>query len=263
MYSMREPNRWPGSRQSRRSLMALFLAVLGGGFVGNVSAAPRTDTAALDNLGDGLLEGLLDKLPQEDPVLENEMPRDGDWLLDPAALRDRVREAAGEDVGEEGEPPMKRVLDGMEEATRRLRQELTEDASPVQRQVVKDLEELISAMEKQCQGGQSDNQSQDNRRQASKRSQPKPSAGAQPASAQAMSAQSPARDSTTRLGSAPVVEGNRAPPEELMKAAWGHLPERLRERMLQSSSEEFLPEYREALEAYYRRLAEREAEGDR
>ncbi|MCA9173470.1 MAG: hypothetical protein KDB14_03205 [Planctomycetales bacterium] len=37
---------------------------------------------------------------------------------------------------------------------------------------------------------------------------------------------------------------------------WGHLPQRLRERMRSAGVEEFLPQYESLLEAYYRRLAE-------
>jgi hypothetical protein len=42
---------------------------------------------------------------------------------------------------------------------------------------------------------------------------------------------------------------------------WGHLPERQREQMLQSFSDEFLPKYELEIEQYYRRLSEDVAPG--
>jgi len=41
------------------------------------------------------------------------------------------------------------------------------------------------------------------------------------------------------------------------------LPERLREQMLQNAAEEFLPEYRELIAEYFRRLAEDPEADDR
>ena len=41
-----------------------------------------------------------------------------------------------------------------------------------------------------------------------------------------------------------------------MKELWGHLPERSREQLLQSFSEEFLPKYEREIQQYYQRLSE-------
>ena len=43
-----------------------------------------------------------------------------------------------------------------------------------------------------------------------------------------------------------------------MKHLWGHLPEREREQMMQSFSDEFLPKYELEIEQYYQRLSEEE-----
>ena len=37
---------------------------------------------------------------------------------------------------------------------------------------------------------------------------------------------------------------------------WGHLPDKLRDEMQASLSEQFLPQYERLIEAYYQRLAE-------
>jgi hypothetical protein len=44
--------------------------------------------------------------------------------------------------------------------------------------------------------------------------------------------------------------------EQLLKDFWGHLPPHAREQMLQSHSDEFLPQYELEIEQYYKRLSE-------
>lgn len=48
-------------------------------------------------------------------------------------------------------------------------------------------------------------------------------------------------------------------PTELQQSVWGHLPERLRTQMQSRMVEQFLPSYRQQLEAYYRSLLIQEA----
>ena len=252
--------------KSNSALMLLALAALWAtGSMKADAAAAKDQEPSAGNLGDSLLEGLrLDDLGlTPESAAPDAKPRP-DWMPSNEALRDRMRREtgspAGEDIGQRGEHPLTAVLDGMRRAEELLgsaRRDQT--ATPVQREVVAELERLIAEMEKQCQGGgQCDKpQQSQNQQQQSQRSQAK--AGAKPAS-QPSKGNSAARTSTARMGSAPASKDAIQAPAELMKAAWGHLPERVRERMLQSSSEEFLPEYREQLEEYYRRLAEREQE---
>ena len=47
---------------------------------------------------------------------------------------------------------------------------------------------------------------------------------------------------------------------ELVGKLWGHLPQRQRQQILQPLREEFLPEYAEDIETYFRELAERDVE---
>ena len=255
---------------NNRITSAVFFASVLTLIVSSISAAPVSrDTSAeldreFDNLGDSLLEGLVAPPQRKSPHRKPQAPeRKGkDWLPDTETMRRRMQQEmnprAGEDAGQGQESPMVGVIEGMREAEQLLGTHDSErGASPVQRRVVAELEKLIAQMEKQCQGGQCD-KPKDGKKQASKRSKPKPG-GAKPGGKTAKASQAAARESTTRMGSAPAGKGAFATPDDLMKAAWGHLPERVRERMLQSSSDEFLPEYREEIEAYYRRLAEREA----
>ena len=123
-------------------------------------------------------------------------------------------------------------------------------ASRVQQGVVSDLDQLIASLSKQCQcqGGQCDKPPQPNAN-----SQPKP--GSKPGAATAKS-QAPARDSTDRLNSTAAQPADKGNVDEAVKKLWGNLPERSREQMLQSFSDEFLPQYQLEIEQYYRRLSE-------
>lgn len=232
-------------------------------------AANPPAASAIGNLGDSLLDGDLAKALSPTPgVAEQERPN-GDWLPDDEMLRRLLQKEtgppAGEDVGR-GESPLASVIRGMRQAEGLIADESGEAAAaPVQRQVVTQLEKLIAQMEKQCQGGQC-NKPGEKKKQVSKRSQPKkgqPKPGEcdkegdcdKPGKPSKKAGKKANQSGTTSLAGAP--NASPAEQQELMKAAWGHLPERMRERMLQGSDNEFLPEYRDELQEYYRRLAER------
>jgi hypothetical protein len=123
-------------------------------------------------------------------------------------------------------------------------------AGEVQQQIVADLDELIEQLAKQCRSGAC--QSSGERNSPSQRSQAAPKPG-KPKSGKG---QSPARDSTARLGRGDPRAVSLPEREEMLKDLWGHLPAHAREQMLQSYSDEFLPEYELEIEKYFRRLAE-------
>ena len=245
------------------------IAVVAGASIAE-AAAKKAAAPTTDNLGESLLEGLLDgelgeslkETPTREPI-ERARPK-SDLLPDQEQLRRMMREQAGlgggEDVGT-GQHPLGSVVEGMRRAEKIIQDpHIKQTATPVQREVVAQLERLIAEMEKQCQGGGQCDKPSGDKKQQSSRSQAKPSAGSKSGSQQQAQSSSPARSSTARMGSAKPHTAETLTPEELMKAAWGHLPDKVRERMLQGAGEEFLPEYREEIEAYFRRLAEREAE---
>lgn len=125
-------------------------------------------------------------------------------------------------------------------------------ASPVQHEILSDLDKLIADLSKQCQccngqcaGGQCDKP-------------PKP--GQNPKPGKPGSGRTAARDSTDRLNSSSAKPVDKGEVNEMVKALWGHLPERSREQMLQSFSDEFLPKYELEIEQYYRRLSEEQGE---
>jgi hypothetical protein len=110
----------------------------------------------------------------------------------------------------------------------------TQTGEPVQtkeKSIVHDLDELISALEKECANCR-----------GVKRNNPT----------------RPLADSVIRSGTGGI--GNLVDPRESNKD-WAKLSARERDRILQSMSEGFPPEYRLVLERYYRRLAEEKTVG--
>jgi len=125
-------------------------------------------------------------------------------------------------------------------------------ASPVQQEILSDLDKLIAELSKQCQccNGQCNQP-------------PKPDQNPKPGKkigAAAGHGRTAARDSTDRLDSSSAKPVDKGEINEMAKALWGHLPERSREQMLQSFSDEFLPKYQLEIEQYYRRLSEEQGE---
>jgi len=184
---------------------------------------------------------------QRDPALA---PPDPEIRFHPL----RFDDVGGEDRSQPS-GPMRLVRAGqnMVEAEKLLRERGTvAQAGAAQRQVVVQLDELIAELSKQCNcsGGGSSNKPPS----PSQRSQAKPGKSkGKPGRGNA-----PARDSNTQLtdkAAEPIEKGEL---EALVKHLWGHLPERQREQMLQSFSDEFLPKYELEIEQYYQRLSEEE-----
>ncbi len=96
-----------------------------------------------------------------------------------------------------------------------------------QKEIVKDLDDLIASLEKQCQACKNGMVKNNPTR--------------------------PARESTIRRGTGGI--GDLVNPQESNKD-WAKISPRERDRIIQSMSEGFPPEYRLVLERYYRRLAE-------
>ncbi|PHS11636.1 MAG: hypothetical protein COA78_09365 [Blastopirellula sp.] len=46
----------------------------------------------------------------------------------------------------------------------------------------------------------------------------------------------------------------------LLKETWGHLPEKIRQQLMNTSIEKFLPKYEKLTEDYFRKLAEETSE---
>lgn len=238
--------------------IALVTSVLVMAYAEPAMAAPeKSEAAPLEGLGDRLL---------------------GDWALPPAAapqepgpgtplpsvdesrrqLETPLRAGPeGEDIGQQGTAPLERISNRMHEAHRLIAAQTTSgETKQVQEAIVADLDDLIEQLSQQCKncsGGQSQPGQQ---KQKTAQSTPKPGEGKKPGAASR--AQGAAQQSQ-----APSEGGKAANPaelsdEEIVKQLWGQLPQHMRQQLLQSSADEFLPKYREELEEYFRKLSEEE-----
>jgi hypothetical protein len=168
----------------------------------------------------------------------------------------------GEDIGQpSGALSLVRVQRGMQHAESLLAgkkavvdSNSVQQAGAAQQQVVAQLDELIAELSKQCKGGQC--QPSEQPPMANQPSQTKPGKTGDTAG----KGRTAARDSTDRLDSASAKPVDRGEVGTMVKDLWGHLPDRSREQMMQSFSEEFLPKYELEIEQYYRRLSEDNSE---
>ena len=120
------------------------------------------------------------------------------------------------------------------------------DTQRIQEDTLKKLDAMISQMQKQQQQQQSKSSSQ----QQPKGQQPDQPQSQQAARNEKRSADSSAADSPARR------DGPLRPGLEAAKAAWGSLPARIREMLLQGSGEKFSSGYDKLTEDYYKKLAE-------
>jgi hypothetical protein len=232
----------------------LFIA---GAVVGQ-ALPPGADPPAngSESLGDQLLEDLPAAVPPAKPQ-SREYPDSRSSKTPPRPIP--PMDNSGEDIGGPSGPLLLvRVRNDMRQAETLLGHPATmagnnafHEVGTVQKRVVAQLDELIAELSKQCQGGQG--QSNNNPSpQPSQRSEAKPSQPSRTASP----GKSPARDSSDPLNRADAQTVDKGEVDELVKHLWGHLPERSREQVLQSFSDEFLPKYELEIEQYYRRLSE-------
>ncbi|HEX5106658.1 MAG TPA: hypothetical protein VFV87_22715 [Pirellulaceae bacterium] len=71
----------------------------------------------------------------------------------------------------------------------------------------------------------------------------------------------PVRDSTGRIEKGTAEAAETADVKDLLRRMWGHLPDKVRDQMQASLSEQFLPKYERLIEEYYKRLAEERPAG--
>ncbi len=226
------------------------------------SAPTRTDAPKLEDLGDGLLddavlEGLMKQAGKAQPAGEAQPP----LLPDVDKLRrmlDPQQPSPGEDVGQAGESPLSRISTQMAQARSLIAEkDITGETREVQEEIVSQLDELIDKLNKQCQncsGGQCNKPSSQQTQKSTPKLGGKPSASA--------GSQASPQQSQVSSGGGGEAQPGEVTDRDVVKKLWGQLPERLRQQLLQSTADEFLPKYREELELYFRRLAEEQSNRD-
>ncbi len=225
------------------------------------AAPPRgLEDLGADLLGDDLLKQLV---PADEPKQE---------LPDLDDVRRSLKHPDGEDIGQRSsDNPLAVVEQKMRTAQTLIdRQDVTGKTKQVQGEVVDELDKLIAKLEeecKNCKGGQCNKPSSSQQQTAKSTPKPgsKPSTGDQqskpsdsPANqqpSQSQQAQSPSQTQSPPQGGEASTSTDAVDPQQMLKEVWGQLPERMRQQMLQSSASEFLPQYRDDIEAYFKQLA--------
>jgi hypothetical protein len=228
--------------------VAVYWAAAGAAYAQVATGPPDAD--GTESLGSRLMDGLPvgADLPAADPGSHR---RDATPPTAPTG-----REDESEDIGGPSGPlPLVRAQYGMRTAQALLTKANEVDrAGRVQEEVVSELDALIAELSKQCRScaacQKSGQKPGECRRSPAGAAQIKPGHGS-----------APARDSNDRLNRSDAQAVDAADVESLLKRLWGHLPERVREQMLQSYSDGFLPKYELEIEKYYRRLAEEQDNG--
>jgi hypothetical protein len=223
----------------------------------DASPAPRTERA--------------EPPPREKPAKKESLYEKLKRVLDPEA------KGPESDVKQ-----MERAVTGMRTASRQLEaRQLDAETLKTQRQVVDDLEELLKRLQEQQANPQKPEQ------QSNQTNSPPQNRDQHEKPQKPDRMQKPQQDPQNSGGQAPKPNGNRPMPEtqqteaeksreaeerreaarralaeeerrqRMVKDVWGHLPPHLRESMLNSFSEKYLPKYEDLVKRYYESLAEK------
>jgi hypothetical protein len=181
-------------------------------------------------------------------------------VKDNAALQKELERTLGEAGRSEDANPLLRIAQRMQEMqatlARRNGGPATQDA---QREIVAELDELMKQAQKNCSScnsGSCDKQSsaQCNKPGGNQCAKPGTRPGSQPGKRPPGERNAPiTRHMETHR---PDMVEMRA----LVKQLWGELPERDRQQMLDLPMDEFLPQYEQQIEEYFRRLSDTKPE---
>jgi hypothetical protein len=216
-------------------------------------AEPPNSGSLDEQLLEGLNEGL-DEIPapaarpSQKPVAPAVAPStDAPTELDDELLKALRQEQAPDD-------PLIRIGNKMQRASDLISQRTPiGQAQSLQQEILSELDRLLEQARKQAQKQQSAQRSE----QASRRdqaAQPGPNQSAQGNPDQ--NSQNPARDSESQLRSQATETPDLTTTRHLMQELWGHLPDRDRQRVINSTVETFIPKYEFLIKEYFKRLAE-------
>jgi hypothetical protein len=156
--------------------------------------------------------------------------------------------------------PFERLTQQIRDAEKRLRRVDTgEQTQEMQRKIVDDLEKLIAQIEQQQQQQQQQNQSQSQSKpQSQSQPQPKPGEPQQQQRPQSEQDSDQAKDSQEGTRSSKNQKPDPGRLQSLLEKAWGSLPERQRQDVMQSSVDDFPAKYQAVIEEYFKTLLRRE-----
>lgn len=207
------------------------------------SAPPPTGSPDLPSLDD-----LLGTTPEKSPPASTQ-PDSSQPTAPDQQRADLDRLLTGEELGD----AFRQAVALMDDAAARLERARDTGLSTqrVQEDVVKRLDQLLASLEQQQQQQQQQqsSSSSSSRDQQGQRNQPNQRQQSQSQSSQA-------GDGSRDWDGPPKQEGALRPGLDSARAAWGALPQRIREMLLQGTEDPFSARYRTMTESYYRRLAE-------
>ena len=194
--------------------------------------------------GDQMVRDLLQELRQADTAQRDSAKKQTDETIDT-----RPATAQGN--------PLVDIARQMRAVEQRI--EKTDSGSTTQKtqqEIVEQLERLIEQAKKSCCGGGKPGQKQC---QGGTCERKKVAQSKKPSKSKSTSKGTSPNQSTGNAAVEKPASPNSTDMQEmqaLLKRLWGELPERDREQMLQYPVEQFLPEYEQMIEEYYKRLSE-------
>jgi len=194
------------------------------------------DQQLLDDLDRQLLEGLPGSVKPVKPPAGSRNEKKGE--KQPAEGNLKVESPEGP------QNPLAKIAQQMRAVENQIAERDTSVATQeAQQEILKDLAALLEQA----------------RRQQAANGNQSPGSGRGSAQAGAGSgnpAPGPARDSSNRIERGTKEQTETTDVKDLFRRVWGNLPDKLRDEMQASISEQFLPKYERLIEEYYKRLAE-------
>ncbi len=245
------------------------------------SATKSLDDELLGELSEGLFGPVEDELFRQG-VQKPKQPapanQSGSKASSPAKPAGRPKSAPadpypeldqpeGEDIGPQ-DNPLASISRQMQQVQRKLASKQLDDQTlQMQQEIVRRLEKLLkqSRRNSSSRGGASRPSSgsrSGSRRQQAKLPSGTQSQGGQPQGQQAARRANPQAEQTQEKGPRPpkAEEEKRNLVQDLIKRIWGHLPPRMRQQMLQSATDRFLPQYQLEIEEYFKRVSRARSE---
>ncbi|MFO0867516.1 MAG: hypothetical protein U0935_01090 [Pirellulales bacterium] len=214
---------------------------------GTVPAGTVPGGRPAGDLDDELLQDLLPPPVRSSPPTPPRSP-----AAPPAAPPTAPRSPAnppdneGEDIGNDPDARLRRILSRMESARRQLDQGDSSTATQrLQREVTAELDQLLARLESS------------NGEKAAAGAGASASATAKPGSTVPPSTEPPEGTADNPSPSTATPDRSATDPRTLGRATWADLPPQLQEPLLGAFPERFLPGFETQIEAYYRRLTER------
>ena len=148
---------------------------------------------------------------------------------------------------------LRRVQRQMRVAATQMSTANSQGLAVIQANILSDLDRLLAASDKPQQSTGQSTMSANGQRAAQ--------AVPRSAGANQQSGDQPAQDAAAKASAGGIDVDASHQPRGLVERAWGRLPERVRQQLLQSARGEFLPQYEVEIQQYFQRLAELEGGG--